>query len=171
MFVIPIYFRSFEEHSKDYHKKFEKFKKKRKKMYGADFEKIYSDKSFLKKWEISKLEMEFQKYWYSWEYTQIIMYVEIYLEYNKIKAYLHSVDAKRFSAIMNKKVFHEEGKLADVADITSGSKNEEIIRDICNFIDELRSSYKRYYVDSTQIDNILPLIDFGKFKSLIFNNK
>ena len=129
LFVIPIYFRSWEKHSKDYHKKFDKVKKKRKKMYGDDFEKIYSDKSKLKEWEI-KLEMQFQKYWYSWKYTQIIMYVEIYLEYNKIKAYLYSVDAKRFSAIMNKKVFGPKEKLSDVADITSRSKNKELIEDI-----------------------------------------
>ncbi|MBN2412617.1 hypothetical protein JXQ31_13085 [candidate division KSB1 bacterium] len=156
LFTIPIYYRSFEEHGKEYDKRFKDFKQRKKKTWGELFDKEY--KSQL------KLDLEFQNYWYSWSYTQIIKYVEIHLEHNILKAYLHSVEAKRFRAIMNRKIFKYVGKVADVAYLKPYYNDEEIREQIYNFINELRSSYKRYYVDSSQVENLLPYIDFTKLK-------
>ena len=155
LFIVPIYFRSLEEHGKEYQKKYAEFLNRKKNRYKKFFDKELDE-------DPSKLEMEFQNCWYSWHYTQIIKIVEIRYEDNNLKAYLYTVEATRFRAIMNRKIFKYEGKIGDVSFLGSHRDNDKIRKDIFQFIDSLIIRNKKYYVDKTLVENILPLIDFQK---------
>jgi len=82
LFVIPIYYRSLEDHGKEYTKKYEVFRKNKIKAWGKQFKEEYKNPL--------KLDLEFQRNWFSWDYTQIVHYVEIYKENNMLKSYLHT---------------------------------------------------------------------------------
>ena len=155
LFLIPVYVRSVEKHGKDYEKKYNCFLIKQKGIWGDEFEKVLDkDPHYFK--------MQFQQNWFSWEYTQIIEFIEIRFIDGSLKAYLYAAEAKRYRPIMNKKVFKYIGKISDVSMYLSSNKNEDIKANIYSFIDEMKSRYKRYFIDTSLLDNIIPLIDFNK---------
>lgn len=154
LFQIPIYCRSLEDHSKEYHKRYTLFLNRQKQIWGNEFEKLKDENPHY-------FELEFQKQWFSWHYTQIIVYVEIrYLE-DALKAFFYKVEAIRHRPVMNKKIFKYRGKLSDVSLEIHNKRNDEIRSDINMFLEEIKKSYKRYFVDTSVIINILPMIDFS----------
>ena len=156
LFVIPIYFQSLDQHKKDYEQRYEKFLNYKKQAYRKLYTKILEENP-------TRFEFMFQNRWYSWNYTQIVKFVEIRLVDSILKAYLYSAKSKQYGPKMRTKIFDYRSKDADVSDITSSS-NKEIRQDIQDYIAELRQENKRYYVDTELIDNLLPLIDFRKIK-------
>ena len=158
IFQIPIYFRSLEKHSEEYEKRFSSFLDRKKDLLGSLFNEMLSENPQV-------FEIEFQNFWYSWHYTQIIAFVEIcYLE-NSLKSFYYEVDAKRYGPIMNKKKFKYKGKLSDVSLEIHNMSNENIIENIILFLNYLKKVYKNYYVDTSVVLNTLPIIDFSKLNS------
>jgi len=159
LFVIPIYYRSPRQHSDDYKRKYSKYLESQKKLWNQVNKNLFDERL---KEDPNCFFADFQNKWYSWNYTQIIAFVEIYFDGGTmIKASLWKLDKKRHRPVMKKKVFKYVPKLSDVARITNRDNNF-IKEKINKFLKYLQKRYKNRYVDISQIENILPLINFEK---------
>jgi len=148
LFTIPIYSKSFDEHSAFMlNKKREHINK----LKGDNF-------------SVEMLERQFDgSMFYPWKYSQVIGYVEINIEFNDLKAYYWWVKAKKNSYTLKDRTMEERGKLADVSKITY--QNKKIRNDINEFIGslpKLRKAFNKKYFDTTHLDMILDFIDFEK---------
>ena len=159
LFVIPIYYRSPRQHSDEYKKEYLKYLESQKKIWNQFYKNLFEERL---KENPNYFLADFQNKWYSWNYTQIIAFVEIYFDGGTmIKSMLWKLDRKRYRPVMNKKVFKGVLKLSDVARI-SNLDNNSIKEKINKFLKYLQKRYKNRYVDISQIENILPLINFEK---------
>lgn len=161
LFTVPIYVRNQNQHLIDRENKKQLFLDKM-----ENISKNATNKNI-------PLDDEFRKYCennfpgseLTWKYTQIIAFIEIRYEDGIIKAYLYKAKSKRYSANMNKKIFHYCGKIANVCRVYSNT-NERIQYWFNEFIIECKNRrYKKWYIDTTVVDFLLPLIDFKKVTS------
>ncbi len=99
IFSIPIYFRSRENHKKYFDEKLSQYLKQQESLFHKIGAKIDPN-------ERRRLEVYFnQNYYYVWNYTEIIGYIEFRKKKNFIYAFVILPDAERFAPLMKKKSF------------------------------------------------------------------
>ena len=148
IFSIPIYFCSHADFSKRIERKKKEFDAKQKCSYAF---KRYG------------IVQEFRTIERSWEYNQIIGWIEIYVNGTTLKADYWLIDASRITFNASRKCFEYRSKLADVS-ITYNKSNEEIVEDIKNFFRACQKGtyskkFKKYYIDIAQLYEWLGFLD------------
>ena len=160
LFAIPIYVRDISKHKMDRERKKNKFV--------VEMEKSYKKIGVPVEQEIrNHWEMEFPGSSLTWKYTQMIGIIEILYDGGNLKAYLYLVKAKRIQPNMNKKIFKYSGKIGDLCLHTYSKTNDAIKENIYAFLKNLTNrnkQFKKWYLDMTIVDNLLPLIDFNKLQ-------
>lgn len=148
LFTIPIYQRSFDEHSK----------------LMLDKKSEYVDKCVSEHITKEYLEKQFDStMFYPWKYAQIINYIEINIEFNDLKAYYWYVKVENVTYKLKDRTMEKKGKLSFVSKLTY--ENNMIRADIKEFIQslpKLRRQFKNKYFDTKNIEIILDAIDFKK---------
>lgn len=148
IFSIPIYFCSHTDFSKRIERKKKEFDAKQKCSYAF---KRYG------------IVQEFHTIQRSWEYNQIIGWIEIYINGTTLKADYWLIDSTRITFNISQRRFEYRSKLADIS-ITYNKSNDEIVADIKNFFRACQNGaysekFKKYYIDTVQFYEWLDFLD------------
>jgi hypothetical protein len=152
LFLIPIYHRSMDKHADIMNEKKKKF----------------ISENMVREQHLQKEEYEaiFDKSMrLPWQYSQIVGFVEINIEFNDLKSYYWFVSAKRVSYLLKDRTMEYRGKLSDVSKLNRD--NEVIRRDIRDFISKLpslRRQFKNRHFDTRALFMILNAVDFKNLK-------
>jgi len=159
LFSVPIYFRTKEEHRKYFEGKWIKYLKERLAQH-QQFSKEVTEKD-KKKWD-----QEFKHtHFHFWKYTEIIGYVEFRKKDDALYAFVILAETDKFAPIINKKTFRifDESKPFKIT--LKEKLNDQVIKDIYDTLIEINNSCDRlrqYFIDTSEIDNFVHLIDFHK---------
>lgn len=154
---IPIYFRSPEKHE-------EYFKQKEQEYINSKLKQHKKLRLNINKNDKIQWKVYFNKrYYYQWEYNEVIGYIEIRKKLHNLFAFLFLVSAKRFEPIMTRKIFKISNDFPDYCIDMSNLSNKEIITEIYKILKKINDysrRFKKYYIDTCQIDSIIGFIDF-----------
>lgn len=162
LFSVPIYFREEEEHIKFYNEL-------RKKIF-AQQERYYNRFALeITAQDRIRWELDFEKYcFHIWKYTEIIGYIEFRKKGNSIFAFVYLPDAKRFRPLMNGKKFIISRDFPDYNIELDEKPNELIVQEIYSILEVIGKSsrrFKRYYIDTSELNNFVNLINFHHIKT------
>lgn len=159
LFSVPIYFRSKEEHRKYFEKKWQKYLEQRIDNH-RNLSLTITEKDKVK-WE-----SEFKhSYFHFWKYTEIIGYIEFRIKEKAIYAFIILAVSDKFAPIINKKTFRIYDEFPPVKISIREMLNEHIVKEIYETLEKinyLNDSFKKYYIDTSEIKTYLHLIDFHK---------
>ncbi len=162
IFSVPIYFRSRENHKKYFDEKLSQYLKQQESLFHKIGAKIDPN-------ERRRLEVYFnQNYYYVWNYTEIIGYIEFRKKKNFIYAFVILPDAERFAPLMNKKKFSISNEFPSYEIETDDLSNKEIVIEIKKVIQAIHKyniRFRRYYIDTSELKNYINLIDYKNFNS------
>ncbi len=159
LFSVPIYFRSKEEHRKYFEEKWQKYLEDhariQKQLYGeiTDKDKLHWNKEFK------------HTYFHFWKYAEIIGYVEFRKKENALYAFVIMAETDKFAPIINKKTFRIADEFSPFKIRLEGILNDQIIKYIYATLEKVNNCnprYQKYYIDKSEIDNFVHLIDFHK---------
>ena len=159
LFSVPIYFRSRDEHHKYFEAKWVQFLKQRI-SHHRQLSKGITEKD-KKKWDI-----EFKHtHYHFWKYAEIIGYVEFRKKVDALYVFVIMAETEKYAPIINKKTFRIFDKIEPykipIADVT----NEVIVKAIYLTLKKINNTnerFKKYYIDTSEIDNFVHLIDFHR---------
>ena len=159
LFSVPIYFRSKEDHHKYFEAKWIKYLQERI-SHQQLFSKEITEKD-KKKWD---LEFKHTHYHF-WKYAEIIGYVEFRKKEDAIYAFVIMAETDKYAPIINKKTFRIVDKIQPYKIPLTGVPNEQVIKAIYTILHKVNNCnerFKKYFIDTSEIDNFVHLIDFHK---------
>jgi hypothetical protein len=159
LFSVPIYFRTKEEHRQYFEVKWLKYLQQRLEHFER-FGKQVTDKD-KKQWDLDFKHT----YFHFWKYTEIIGYVEFRKKDDALYAFVILAETDKFAPIINKKSFRifEECKPYKIT--LQNKQNQQIVNDIYISLKQINNCcerLKKYYIDTSEIENFVHLIDFHK---------
>ena len=160
LFSVPIYFRSQEEHKNYFDEKRQKYFASQENFYKKHNLEIPSDHKI--RWELDFERM----YFHVWKYTEIIGYIEFRKKENSIFAFVWLPEAERYAPLMNRKKFRLARYFPDYEIEIQELTNEEIVEHIYSILDNINNSnrrFRRYYIDKSELNNYVHLIDYHNF--------
>ena len=157
LFSVPIYFRSKEEHRKYFETKWRKYLQERIRHH-QQFSTEITEKD-KKKWDLEFKHTHF----HFWKYSEIIGYVEFRKRENAIYAFVILAESDKFAPIINKKTFRIFEELKPIKISLREKLNDRVIKDIYETLKNINNSssrFQQYFIDTSEIDNFVHLIDF-----------
>ena len=160
IFSIPIYFRSIEEHKKYFDEKKDRYFRQQEALFHKIGAKIDAK-------ERMRLDITFNKFYYHvWNYTEIIGYIEFRKKENCIYAFIVLPVAKRFAPLMNKKKYKLSDEFPTYKVEIDDLVKEEIVEKIYSIIQIIQKHsrrFRRYYIDTSELENYIHIIDYRNF--------
>jgi len=157
LFSVPIYFRSREEHQRYFNVKLQKYIEEQESFYNRPNSDIPGDERI--RWDIFFND----KYFHVWEYTEIIGYVQFRKKGKSIFAFVILAEGERFHSLMKYKKFRLSDQFPDYEIEIEGKNNKQIVEEIYSVLEQISRisrRFKKYYIDTSEIDNFVHLIDY-----------
>ena len=159
LFSVPIYFRTKEQHRQYFEAKWIKYLQQRLDHYER-FAKEVTEKD-KKQWS-----KEFKhSHFHFWKYTEIIGYVEFRKKDDALYAFVILAETDKFAPIINKKTFRIFEECKPFKIVLEEKQNDQVVDDIYNTLKQINNCnerLKKYYIDTSEIENFVHLIDFHK---------
>jgi hypothetical protein len=93
--------------------------------------------------------------YYHWKYNDVVAWIELYTDYNVVKARAFTTDRKRFQRGFHP-IYKNNGKIAVEARIDPSKSNKEIVQDISERIQSWKQHYHKdkFWIDYTFLNSI-----------------
>ena len=160
LFSVPIYFRSPEEHQNYFEEERQKYFDHQENLFNRNNWKITSDNR--RRWEL-----DFERiYFHVLKYTEIIGFIEFRKKENSIFTFVWLPEAKRYAPVMKYKKFRLARGFPDYEIEIPDLTNEEIVEQFYEILEQINNSsrrFRRYYIDKSELENFVHLIDYHNF--------
>lgn len=90
----------------------------------------------------------------SWEYNEIVGFIELYFLGDQVRGEYWQVDAKRITKTRHKQFQYQTHKLAPEITIPFGSSDMQIFECICEYLEDCKKELKKFYIDCKEFYSI-----------------
>jgi len=158
-FDIPVYRVSLKEYERDKAKYIEES------MYGTPPNIDQQMKAFHEREPSIKQQFEnhlIRRYGGSWQYNEIVGWVQLFFLGSQIRGEYWGVDAKRITRTRKKQFEFKSLKLVPEIDIPHAATNSEIFGVVQDYLSECQKKLKHRYIDTSRLELIGPYVDWRR---------
>lgn len=101
-----------------------------------------------------------QRYGGSWNYNEIIGWIQLHFLGSQIRGEYWAVKARRITRTRKKTFEFKSWKLAPEKEIPHSASNSEIYEVVLGYIDDCRKELRRRYLDTSRLEMIGPFVDW-----------
>ena len=103
-----------------------------------------------------------RRYGGSWQYNEIVGWVQLFFLGSQIRGEYWGVDAKRITRTRKKQFEFKSLKLVPEIDIPHAATNSEIFGVVQDYLSECQKKLKHRYIDTSRLELIGPYVDWRR---------
>lgn len=110
-------------------------------------------------------QMDYDKFG-PWDFNEIIGYIRLHFLGSQVRGEYLALNQKRIVKSRKKVFIWQTWKLAPEISLPSGASNSDVLRCICEYVEDCRKELPRRYIDDQWLRKVGPFVDWlGLLKS------